>query len=150
MPDTHDRWDAGATYEDFMGRWSRRLAPEFVSWLKIPAGAHWLDVGCGTGALTDAICAHADPATVLGCDPAAPFVEYTRQHSRDGRTSFVVGGVESLPDRTGGFDSVTSLLALNFFPDTEAAVVEMRSVTAPGGVLSACVWDYAGKMEFLR
>jgi ubiquinone/menaquinone biosynthesis C-methylase UbiE len=53
-----------------MGRWSRRLAPQFLSWLRIPGGVHWLDVGCGTGALTSAICAHAEPASVVGCDPA--------------------------------------------------------------------------------
>jgi hypothetical protein len=42
------------------------------------------------------------------------------------------------------------LLALNFFPDSEAAVQEMRSVAAPRGTVSACVWDYANGMEFLR
>jgi hypothetical protein len=49
-----------------------------------------------------------------------------------------------------GYGSVTSLLALNFFPDPEAAVQEMRSVTARQGIVSACVWDYGGRMEFLR
>jgi SAM-dependent methyltransferase len=150
MSDTQDGWVAGATYEDFMGRWSRRLAPEFVFWLRIPGEVHWLDVGCGTGALTDAICTHADPASVLGCDPATPFIEYASEHSEDDRASFVVAGAGSLPDRADGYGSVTSLLALNFFPDPEAAVQEMRSVTASEGTVSACVWDYAGRMEFLR
>jgi hypothetical protein len=45
---------------------------------------------------------------------------------------------------------VSSLLALNFFPDCDAAVREMRSLTSADGVVSACVWDYAGKMESLR
>jgi hypothetical protein len=45
---------------------------------------------------------------------------------------------------------VTTLLALNFFPDPEAAVHEMRSLTATQGAVSACVWDYGGRMEFLR
>jgi len=133
-----------------MGRWSRRLAPRFVSWLRIPAGVHWLDVGCGTGALTNAICRHAHPASVLGCDPAAPFVEYARSHSQDVRASFVVAGAGGLPGRADGYGSVTSLLALNFFPDPEAAVHEMRSLTATQGAVSACVWDYGGRMEFLR
>ena len=102
MSDVRDRWAAGSTYEDFMGRWSRRLAPQFVSWLQIPGGVHWLDVGCGTGALTNAICSHADPASVVGCDPAEPFIEFARKHSRDARASFVVAGVGSLPRRAGG------------------------------------------------
>jgi hypothetical protein len=45
---------------------------------------------------------------------------------------------------------VTSLLALNFFPDPVAAVHEMRSITAPQGTVSACVWDYSDGMQFLR
>lgn len=145
-----DRWEAGSTYEDFMGRWSRRLAPEFVSWLRVPRGLHWLDVGCGTGSRTQAICSHADPASVVGCDPANPFVEFARERSRDVRASFVAAGVGSLPRRPEGYGSVASLFALNFFPDPDAAVDEMRSITAPQGTVSACVWDYSDGMQFLR
>jgi SAM-dependent methyltransferase len=150
MSEVRDRWVAGSAYEDFMGRWSRQLAPRFLSWLRIPGSVHWLDVGCGTGALTNAICSHAHPASVLACDPAEPFIEYARRHSQDARASFVVGGAGGLPRRADGYGSVTSLLALNFFPDAEAAVDEMRSLTAPRGTVSACVWDYGGRMEFLR
>jgi len=133
-----------------MGRWSRLLAPRFVSWLRIPRGVHWLDVGCGTGALANAICSHGDPASVIGCDSAEPFIEFSRDHSRDARVSFVVAGVGSLPRRRGGYGSVTSLFALNFFPDSDAAVHEMRSLASPQGTVSACVWDYGDGMEFLR
>jgi len=122
-----------------MGRWSRRLATEFISWLRIPRGVHWLDAGCGTGALADAVCSHADPASVVCCDPVTPFVEYARGHSRDARQSFMIAGVDSLPHRSGGYGSVTSLLVLNFLPDPEGAVLEMRSVAAPRSTVSACV-----------
>jgi SAM-dependent methyltransferase len=145
-----DKWAAGATYEEFMGRWSRVLAPRFVSWLPVQPNAHWLDVGCGTGALGDAICAGAHPASVVACDPSESFVEYARQHQVDPRVSCVVAAVGDLPTRPGGFDGVTSLLALNFFPKPEAAIGEMRRITATNGLVSACVWDYAGRMEFLR
>ena len=150
MTNVRDRWAAGSAYEDFMGRWSRRLAPRFVSWLGIPPDVHWLDVGCGTGSLANAICKHADPASVVGCDLAEPFIEFAREQSRDSRVTFVAGGVASLPSRPGGYGSVTSMLALNFFPDPEAAVHEMRSVAAPRGTVSACVWDYGSGMELLR
>ena len=145
-----DRWMAGSTYEAFMGRWSRSLAPQFLSWLQIPGGVHWLDVGCGTGALTSAICAHAEPASVVACDPGEPFIKYARQHLRDSRASFVVAGVGTLPRRATGYGSITSQLALNFFPNPRAAIDEMRSLAASGGTVSACVWDYAGRMDFLR
>jgi len=150
MTGVPDQWAAGTTYEHFMGRWSRRLAPQFVSWLRIPDGVHWLDVGCGTGSLVQAICSRAAPASVVGCDPAIPLVEFAREHSGDARVSFVTAGVGSLPRRFGGYGSVSSLLALNFFPDPEAALHEMRSVAAPHGTVSACVWDYGDGMQFLR
>jgi SAM-dependent methyltransferase len=118
--------------------------------LRIPRGVHWLDIGCGTGALANTICSHCDPASVIGCDAAEPFIEFAREHSRDPRVSFVVCGVGSLPRRSGGYGSVSSLLALNFFPDPGAAVQEMRSLAAPQGTVSACVWDYKEGMEFLR
>jgi SAM-dependent methyltransferase len=145
-----DKWAAGGTYEDFMGRWSRLLAPRFVSWLSAPPSANWLDVGCGTGALADTICARANPASVVACDPSEPFIEYARRRRVDPRVSFVVGGIGQLPTRPGGFDSVTSLLALNFFPKPEDAIQKMRRISAVNGIVSACVWDYAGRMEFLR
>ena len=150
MIDVSDSWAAGSTYEDFMGRWSRRLATRFVSWLRIPGGVHWLDVGCGTGSLANTICDQADPASVVGCDPAEPFIAFARAHSPDARISFVTAGIGSLPRRPGGYGSVTSLLALNFFPDAGPAVQEMRSIAAPQGTVSACVWDYGDRMEFLR
>ena len=149
MGDATERWLAGATYEHFMGRWSRRLAPRFVAWLRAPSDAHWLDVGCGTGALSDAICSGARPASVIACDPSAPFIDSARQLA-DPRVSFVVASVGALPTRAAGFDCVTSALALNFFPDPGAALDEMHSITTTGGLVSACVWDYAGRMEFLR
>jgi SAM-dependent methyltransferase len=145
-----DRWAAGPTYEHFMGRWSRQLALRFLSWLQIPGGRHWLDVGCGTGALTDAICRHAAPASVVACDPAQPFIEYARSQSGDRRVSFVVAGAGSLPSRPHGYDGIVSLLALNFLPDPASAVREMRLLAADQGTVAACVWDYSGGMEYLR
>jgi len=150
MAELSDKWAAGASYEDFMGRWSRLLAPRFVSWLSVRPTANWLDVGCGTGALADAICVGANPASVVACDPSEPLIEYARQRQVDPRVSFVVAGIGQLPTRPGGFDTVTSLLALNFFPKPKASIDAMRRITAVHGLVSACVWDYAGRMEFLR
>jgi len=150
MSDISDEWTAAAAYEQFMGRWSRRIAREFVSWLRIPAGTHWLEIGCGTGALTATICDQSAPASVVACDPAGPLIDFARAHLRDTRVSFLVAGAGDLPRRPEGYDSVTSLFALNFLPDIPAAVDEMRSAVAADGSVSACVWDYAEGMEFLR
>lgn len=150
MSMVQDPWRTGSEYEDFMGRWSRQLAPKFVSWLQPAPSVHWLDVGCGTGSLANAVCLHAEPGSVVGCDPAQSFIDYARSHSPDGCASFVLAGIGSLPRRRGGYGSITSLLALNFFPDLEAALHEMRSLTRNRGTVSACVWDYAGRMDLLR
>jgi SAM-dependent methyltransferase len=90
------------------------------------------------------------PGSVVACDPSEPFIEYARQQNVDPRIAFVIAGIGQLPTRPGGFDSVTSLLALNFFPNPDAGIEDMRRITAKNGFVSACVWDYAGRMEFLR
>jgi SAM-dependent methyltransferase len=147
---TEDGWDAGETYELFMGRWSRLVASEFVRWLEPPPCWHWLDVGTGTGALAEAVCARADPASVTACDPSEPFVESARRALPDPRVTFEVAGVGSLPSREGGYDAVVSGLALNFFADPDSALDEQLAGVRVGGLVGAYVWDYADGMEFLR
>jgi ubiquinone/menaquinone biosynthesis C-methylase UbiE len=66
----HEAWAVGNAYETYVGRWSRRVAEAFLRWLDVPAGRDWLDVGCGTGALTAMVLAMADPAQVVGVDSA--------------------------------------------------------------------------------
>lgn len=141
---------AGAAYEAYMGRWSRPLARAFVEWLHAAPSADWLEVGCGTGALTSAICDHGDPASLVACDPSKPFIEHARENLPDARASFVVAGTESLPRREGGFDLVVSGLVLNFLPDPGEALASIRERIRPGGLAAAYVWDYAEGMEFLR
>jgi SAM-dependent methyltransferase len=145
-----DGWASGAAYEAFMGRWSRLLARAFVEWLDPPSAAHWLDVGCGTGALTSTICDLCAPASVLACDPSAAFIEHARGQLSDARASFVVAGDDALPSRDGGFDAVVSGLVLNFLPDAARALASIRDRLRPGGVVAAYVWDYADGMELLR
>ncbi|OZG74356.1 hypothetical protein BTA51_04915 [Hahella sp. CCB-MM4] len=150
MSNDSDRWSKASSYEYFMGRWSRRIAPRFLSWLGLPSGIHWLDVGCGTGSLTGAISSQAHPASVVGCDPAESFIEFARSNYQHDQVSFATAGIGNLPSRPGGYDSISSMFALNFFPDADTAIHEMRSLAAPRGTVSACVWDYAKGMEFLR
>ena len=148
---THaDRWDKGDLYEGFMGRWSRPIARQFLAWLGQPPGATWLDVGCGTGALTETILASCRPRTVTGVDPSARFVEFAKAHVTDARATFEVAEAQALPMGAASFDGVVSGLVLNFVPDPNQAVGEMRRVTRSGGVVAAYVWDYADKMEPLR
>jgi len=145
-----DNWEAGDAYESYMGRWSRPLARSFIRWLTPPGGSHWLDVGCGTGALTSAICELADPASVLACDPSKPFVDYARRTVLDDRVAFVVAGAEDLPDGAGDLDYIVSGLVLNFVADPNRAIARMKQRLRRGGMIAAYVWDYTDGIEFLR
>ena len=145
-----DKWVTGDAYEAYMGRWSRPLAREFVQWLHPRPSSHWLEIGCGTGALTSAICDLCEPATVVACDPSLPFIEHARNDLLDARASFVIAGAEALPSRDGGFGVAVSGLVLNFLPDPGRAVASFRERLRPGGIVAAYVWDYAEGMEFLR
>ncbi|MEZ4587105.1 MAG: class I SAM-dependent methyltransferase [Gemmatimonadales bacterium] len=149
-PPPDDRWLAGDAYEAYMGRWSRLVAAEFVDWMGVAPDAHWLELGCGTGALTAAISVGGVPASITACDPSAPFVEHARRLLPDARVRFVVAGLESLPGRSGGFDAVVSGLVLNFVPEPLEVVRSLGAQLRTGGALGAYVWDYADGMEFLR
>lgn len=150
MANASDKWMVGDAYEAYMGRWSRPLARIFVDWLHPEPSAHWLDVGCGTGALTSVICNRCEPASVVACDPSGPFIEHARNNLADARASFVIAGAESLPKREGGFDIVVSGLVLNFLADLEQIMVSIRERLRLGGTVAVYVWDYAQGMEFLR
>lgn len=150
MTPADDNWTAGDAYENYMGRWSRPLARTFIKWLSPPGRARWLEVGCGTGALTNAICELAEPASVVACDLSDPFVDYARKSIRDDRISFVVAGAEAPPGSPGAFDCIASGLVLNFLPDPAAAIRLMRERLRRSGILAAYVWDYGDGIEFLR
>jgi len=143
-----DVWAAGDLYEPYVGRWSRVVAREFLAWLGMPKGKQWLDVGCGTGALTQCILRDCAPSEVRGVDPSAGFIEHARAHTKG--ASFEVGDAQALPVGSGAFDAAVAGLVLNFVSKPELAVREMQRAARPGGVVAAYVWDYAGKMELMR
>ena len=143
-------WQSGDAYEAYIGRWSRRIAETFVRRLDVPASRRWLDVGCGTGALTSAVLTAADPAEVVGVDPSEGFLKSARASVTDPRASFSVADAQTLPFPDGRFDAVVSGLVLNFVPDPARAAAEIARVTVPGGLAAAYLWDLAEGMELIR
>lgn len=143
-------WSAEQGYEARVGRWSRRAAGAFLDWLALPTGGHWLDLGCGTGALTQAILERAAPRRVVGIDPSGASLAYAHGQVSDGRAGFVRAAAEQLPFPPDAFDAAVSGLALNFMSDEAGAVGEMRKVVRPGGPVAAYVWDFAGEMQLMR
>ncbi|MER7730478.1 class I SAM-dependent methyltransferase [Streptomyces erythrochromogenes] len=145
-----DVWAEGDAYERYMGRWSRRVAEVFVARLGEPAGLCWLDVGCGTGALTGAVASRCRPRTVLGLDRSGEFVRAARSAAVPGPARFAVADASALPLRDAVCDAVVSGLALNFLEPPGTAVAEAARVVRPGGLVAAYVWDYADGMALLR
>ena len=144
-----DTWERGNPYEHYVGRWSRRLAPRFLSWLDLPRGLRWLDVGCGTGALCAAILDECAPSTVFGIEPSAGFLA-TAAENLGGRATLQRGSATEIPLPDDSVDAAVSGLVLNFVPDGPAALAEMSRVAVAGGIVAAYVWDYAGRMELMR
>lgn len=144
-----DTWERGNPYEQYVGRWSRRVAPQFLSWLRIPGGRRWLDVGCGTGALSAAIADRCSPSSLAGVEPSTGFLATARQNL-GGRAVLHQGSATAIPLGDKTVDATVSGLVLNFVPDQKAALAEMARVTHKSGTIAAYVWDYAGKMELMR
>ena len=132
-----------------MGRWSRPVAREFLEWLGVPRHRDWVDVGCGTGALSGAILEAAEPSELAGVDPSEAFIAAAKLRLGDG-PDLRVGDAQWLPFADQQFDAAVSGLALNFVPDPALAVAELRRVTKVGGMVAAYVWDYAGGMQMIK
>jgi len=137
-------------YEHYMGRWSRRMIPAFAAFAGVRNGDRILDVGTGTGALAAGLAATLPASDIVGIDPSDAFLKYARTNIASERVRLEIGDAQSLrfPDAT--FDQTMALLVMNFVPDHEKAVREMRRVTRPGGAVSACVWDYESGMQMIR
>lgn len=140
----HDAWSAGEAYHNYMGRWSWPVAREFLRWIGAPERADWLDVGCGSGALTAAILADCGPRSVVGIDPSEGFVAYAAAQTKDARARFQRGDAMALPFEDASFDVAASGLVLNFVPDPAKGLSEMARVVRPGGLVAFYVWDYPG------
>jgi len=145
-----DKWNAGDAYEPYVGRWSRSVAAEFVDWLAVGSDARWLDVGCGTGALTRTILDRASPRQVIGVDASDAFIGFARDSIRDPRVEFRIGDAGALPVDEATLDAAVAGLVLNFVPEPAKALAEMSRAVRPGGIMSVYVWDYAGEMQLMR
>jgi SAM-dependent methyltransferase len=141
---------ASAGYERFMGRWSRLLAPPFIAFAGVKDGSRVLDVGTGTGSVASTVEARMPKSEIVGIDPSPGFIAYAQKNAKSTRARFEVGDAQALKFSDAAFDGTLSLLVMNFIPDHNKAIGEMRRVTRPQGAVSACVWDYDAGMQSLR
>ena len=113
-----------------------RLAPE--------SGDRWLDLACGTGAISER--AAAAGASVTGIDLAPVLIETAKERADELglEIDYRVGDAENLDLSDAGFDKVSSTVGIMFAPDHQAAAGELARVTAPGGRIALANWTPAG------
>lgn len=138
------RFDDGAAYEEFMGKWSQLAGDIFLRWLDPATGWRWVDVGCGNGAFTEMLVERFAPVAVQGIDPSAEQIAYARERLAIGSVRFDVGDAMALPYADAAFDAAVMALVIFFVPDPAKAVAEMARVVRPGGSVSSYAWDILG------
>jgi SAM-dependent methyltransferase len=137
-------FDVGAdAYFRFMGCYSEQLAGPLADLAGVASGQRALDVGCGPGALTAELVSRLGESAVSAAEPSASFAAAVRQ--RFPGLDIRQAPAEQLPFADGGFDVALAQLVVHFMTDPVAGLGEMRRVTAAGGTVAACVWDYGGE-----
>ncbi|WP_019179632.1 class I SAM-dependent methyltransferase [Microbacterium yannicii] len=134
---------AAEAYDGFMGRFSAPLAVSFADFARLPAEGRALDVGCGTGALTAVLARRFGETEIAAVDPSESFVAAMTQ--RFPWADVRHGHAEALPFDDHLFAATLAELVVHFMTDATAGMREMLRVTRPGGVVAACVWDFAGR-----
>jgi SAM-dependent methyltransferase len=145
-----DRWTSGSHYDQWMGRWSRLLAQEFLKWLDLPAGLRWLDVCCGSGVVTEAIVERNAPASIVGVDVSPEQIDFASQHRAHSNVAFETADAMALRFSDASFDVAVCGLGLNYIPQPGRGLEEFCRVTRSGGTVAVYVWDYAQGARFLR
>jgi SAM-dependent methyltransferase len=138
------RFEDGAAYERGMGRWSRLVGEVFIDWLAPQAGLRWVDVGCGSGALTELLHERCAPAEVQGIDPSDAQLAFARKRPAAAAAVFQRGDAMALPYTDDRFDAAVMALVIFFVPHPAKGVAEMVRVVRPGGLVAAYAWDMAG------
>jgi SAM-dependent methyltransferase len=139
---TLDTWADG--YERHVGRYSPELAAALIAVAGVERGQRALDVGCGTGALAQALAALLGADSVAAVDPSQACAR--RVPAADVR----VARAEELPFGDNDSDVALAQLVVPWMSDSPRGVAEMRRVVRPGGVVAASTWDFASGMTMLR
>lgn len=142
------RFDDGAAYERYMGKWSQLAGEKFLEWLAPKPGLRWLDVGCGTGAFTEMLVDRCAPLSVDGVDPSEAQLAFARRRPAALVAEFGVGDAMALPFPDASFDAAVMPLVIFFVPDPAKGAAEMARVVRRGGLVTAYAWDMSGGFPY--
>ena len=138
------RFNDGAAYERYMGKWSQLAGGCFLDWLAPKSGLRWLDVGCGNGAFTEMLIERCAPISVHGIDPSEEQLAYARTRPALRVAQFLQGDAMALPFPDDTFDAAVMPLVIFFVPDPDRGVAEMARIVCAGGSVTAYAWDMLG------
>jgi ubiquinone/menaquinone biosynthesis C-methylase UbiE len=142
-PDVHP--NRAGPNRSFFDLWSRVYDLQMVQWavyrpvqeavlgeLRRSPARRILDVGCGTGILTERLASELDAELVCGCDFSIGMLE---QAATRGCGPWVLADAQCLPLARGSVDVVVSTESFHWFPDPDVALAEIRRVLAANGRL---------------
>lgn len=128
-----------------------RTIPGYHAHLRVSAsrmglsgsGLRLLDVGCGTGASTEALLTAVPGAEVVAVDASAEMLAIARKKNWPPRVTFVHSRLETLAEAgvTGPFDGILASYLVSNLPDAEIGLRRLLALLAPGAPLA--VHDYA-------
>jgi len=140
---TLEEWQAQFTRQ---ARWTRVVRTQLYRRVNLLRAERVLDVGCGTGVITEEMAARCQ-GQVIGVDVDAAMIAFAQE--RPGQVEYRVGDAHQLDFPDGYFDVVVCHFLLMWVSNPALAVREMARVTSPGGVVLACAEpDYGGRIDY--
>lgn len=135
-------------HESVLRSHSRRTVENSAGYLvpQLTTGRSVLDIGCGPGTITVGLAERVAPGEVVGIDrEPAPLASARTVAAEKGLTNvdFAVGDAYALDFPDDSFDIVHAHQVLQHLTDPVGALVEMRRVCRPAGVVAVRDADYA-------
>ncbi len=132
VPEKYDRFLVPLLFEPYARDIAARVAL---------LGAHnVLEIACGTGVVTRALCAAAPAADIVATDLNPAMIAVARERAASPRIRWQPADVMALPFADRTFDSAVCQFGVMFFPDIEQSFRNVRRVLVPGGVYIFNVW----------
>ncbi len=139
--DLAPRWDAR---EDLVA--VRRKLLEGFEELGVGPAERILDVGCGTGNLTEALLTRLDPSgEVIAVDISTGMLDIAREKVRDPRVRFLDASSHDLPLPDGSLDRVFCLHVWPHLADCDEHVREFGRCLRDGGLVH--VWHLVSRAD---
>jgi SAM-dependent methyltransferase len=137
--DWHNRYQQQAS-------WTRGLRHSIFSQLNLQPGKRILEIGCGTGAITEDLAAAFHPI-VHGVDYDFSFISIAKE--TDTASSYSCANAFALPFCADSFDCVFCHFFLLWVKNIPAVLKEMIRVTKSGGTVAALAEpDYGGRIDY--